>query len=114
MTTDTLYYDGQCPLCSAEMQKLTRHAGDRLQLVDVHLLDDEAGLPNKQQMLTSLHLKRADGKLLTGLDANVAAWQHTRFGFLFRWLRWPLLRLVADWVYDRWANSRYRRMYLTK
>ena len=112
MTTDTLYYDGQCPLCSAEMKKLTRHADSGLQLVDIHSLADETGLPNKQQLLSSLHLKQADGKLLKGLDANVAAWQHTRFGFLFRCLRWPLLRSMADWVYDCWANSRYRRLYL--
>lgn len=111
MTTDTLYYDGQCPLCSAEMKKLTRHADPNLELVDIHSLVDEAGLPTKHQLLTSLHLKQADGTLLTGLDANVAAWQHTRFGVFFRCLRWPVLRSVADWFYDRWANLRYRRLY---
>jgi predicted DCC family thiol-disulfide oxidoreductase YuxK len=111
MTHDTLYYDGDCPLCSVEMQKLKLQADDQLRLVDIHSLTDNAGLPEKQTLLSSLHLKRADGEWLTGLDANVAAWQHTRFGLFYRWLRWPLLRNFADWLYGRWAQVRYRRLY---
>ena len=114
MSHDTLYYDGHCPLCSIEMEKLNRHAGAKLQLVDIHSLQDNPGLPSRQILLSSLHLKRADGELLTGLDANVAAWQHTRFGFLYKWLRWPLVRSIADWFYARWAEVRYRRLYSDK
>lgn len=111
MSHDTLYYDGHCPMCSMEMQKLKQHADDTLQLVDIHTLSDNTALPDKQTLLGELHLEQAGGKLLTGLDANVAAWQHTRFGFLYRWLRWPLVRTVADWVYSHWAQVRYRRLY---
>ncbi len=111
MTGDTLYYDGQCPLCTAEMEKLTRHADSKLELVDIHSLPEKASLPAKQALLSSLHLKQESGNFLIGLDANVAAWQHTRFGVFFRWLRWPVLRSIADRVYDRWARLRYRRLY---
>lgn len=111
MSGDTLYYDGQCPLCTAEMEKLTRHADSKLVLVDIHSLPEKASLPAKQALLSSLHLKQDSGNLLIGLDANVAAWQHTRFGVFFRWLRWPVLRSIADRVYDRWARLRYRRLY---
>lgn len=114
MSQDTLYYDGQCPLCSLEMEKLKRHAGTKLQLMDIHSLQDNPELPTKQLLLSTLHLKRADGKLLTGLDANVAAWQYTRFGAFYRWLRWPLVRTIADWFYARWAQVRYRRLYSDK
>jgi predicted DCC family thiol-disulfide oxidoreductase YuxK len=111
MSGDTLYYDGNCPLCNAEMDKLKRLSDGKLQLVDIHSLPDNANLPAKGALLNRLHLKQETGDFLIGLDANVAAWQHTRFGILFRWLRWPLLRSIADWVYGRWATSRYRRLY---
>jgi predicted DCC family thiol-disulfide oxidoreductase YuxK len=62
-------------------------------------------------LLRTLHLRTADGELLQGLEANVAAWQHTRVGFLWRWLQWPLVRAVAGRVYDAWALWRYRRLY---
>jgi predicted DCC family thiol-disulfide oxidoreductase YuxK len=111
MSGDTLYYDGQCPLCTSEMEKLKRHADGKLELVDIHSLPEKVSLPTKQALLSSLHLKQEGGNFLIGLDANVAAWQHTRFGVFFRWLRWPLIRSLADWVYDRWAKLRYRNLY---
>lgn len=106
---DTLYYDGSCPLCSAEMDRLSRHKNTTLQLVDVH--DLRLPADQKAKMLTELHLQRADGEVITGLDANVAAWQHTRWGVLFRWLRWPLVRTLADAIYRTWAVRRYDRLY---
>ena len=111
MTRDTLYYDGRCPLCTAEMCKLKELAGPKLQLVDIHELPDNTSLPARHVMLERLHLQDRNNVLLTGLDANVAAWQHTRFGFLWRWLRWPLVKPFADFVYNRWAALRYRRLY---
>lgn len=114
MKRDKLYYDGQCPLCSAEMDKLQRHAAGKLQLVNIHNMEHQTGMPSKEALLTLLHLQRADGGVLTGLDANVAAWQHTRFGILFRWLRWPLIKPLADSIYRSWAQRRYRRLYKGK
>ena len=111
MSKDVLYYDGLCPLCSFEMRKLEVPADAQLQLVDIHTLANAPGLPTKQALLMRLHLKRADGRLLVGLDASVAAWQHTRFGILYRWLRWPVIRNASDRVYALWAQVRYRRIY---
>ncbi len=111
MNKDTLYYDGRCPLCSAEMSKLKQRAGNGLQMVDIHKLADDTSLPARSTMLERLHMQTQDGSMLIGLDANVAAWQHTRIGFLWRWLRWPLVKPVVDFVYNGWARVRYRRLY---
>lgn len=108
--TDTLYYDGQCPLCDKEVARLRALSGDQLAVCDIHTVDD-AELPSRDELLRSLHLRTADGRLLRGLDANVAAWQHTRLGFLWRWLRWPWIRAWAGRAYDAWARWRYRRLY---
>lgn len=77
---DTLYYDGQCPLCVKEMDRLRIIKDEQLQLVDIHQLSDPESPVDKDQLLRVLHLER-DGKMVTGIEANVAAWQHTRYGY---------------------------------
>ncbi len=134
--TDTLYYDGQCPLCVKEMDRLRELKSSTLELQDIHALDDLAvtealesiggdsqktverapeqvsttTMPSKTALLKVLHLQR-DGQFITGIDANIAAWQHTRYGWLWRWLSWPIIRPIVEIVYDRWAKWRYDRLY---
>jgi predicted DCC family thiol-disulfide oxidoreductase YuxK len=126
---DTLYYDGQCPLCAAEIDQLQRIRGEHLRLVDIHTLDGETACgdapcgdgvaaaapegaaPDRDSLLRTLHLQRADGRWLRGADANVAAWDGTGRGRVLRVLRWPLLRHVVDLAYALWARWRYRRLY---
>lgn len=107
---DILFYDGQCPLCQKEMARLERLKDAELTLVDIHSLTDFTALPTKDALLRDLHLKRGR-EFLIGIDANVAAWEHTRFAVLWRWLRWPGVRWFAGIGYRAWANWRYRRLY---
>ena len=72
---DVLYYDGSCPLCQREMSHLARLKSDWLELRDIHDLPSSDDLPDKAALLQSLHLRR-DGNWVTGLDANIAAWQY--------------------------------------
>ena len=107
---DTLYFDGSCPLCRREMAHLARFKTGELALQDIHDLPDNGELPDKASMLQSLHLRR-DGHWVTGLDANIAAWQYTRIGFFWRWLSWPVIRPIAAWAYRVWATRRYAKRY---
>ena len=107
----TLFYDGNCPLCTREMARLAEMKDDGLQLQDIHQIDDYQGLPDRHTLLRNLHLKTADGTLLTGVDANVTAWQGTRYSRLFGWMRWPLVKPLADAAYRWWARWRYWRLY---
>jgi predicted DCC family thiol-disulfide oxidoreductase YuxK len=125
VAVDTLFYDGQCPLCASEIEQLREARGDALALVDIHDLAlqstrdkplnpdsaDRSDEPSKDDLLRVLHLRRADGSWLTSADANVAAWESTRHGRLLRVLRWPVLRHAVDMVYALWARWRYRRLY---
>lgn len=124
LEVDTLFYDGQCPLCAGEIAQLRKTRGDSLNIVDVHELTEGTGLypsgqsgfetasaPSKDQLLRVLHLRRADGVWLTSADANVAAWEGTRHGRILSALRWPILRHAVDLVYTLWARWRYRRLY---
>jgi len=108
---DTLYYDGQCPLCNAEVQELRQVRGATLRTVDIHQAGSAADLPEREALLRTLHLRRADGSWEYGADANVAAWEGTARWRWLRMLRWPLLRWPVDLVYALWARLRYRRLY---
>ncbi len=115
MDRDTLYFDGQCPLCSFEMDHLRRMGDGSLRLVDVHspdlLAESVTDLPDKESLLGVLHLRTREGEWLRGIDASVRAWQSTRVGFIWRILRAPLIGPIADRVYEIWAVRRYRRLY---
>ena len=108
--TDTLYYDGRCDLCMREIARLEKLGDGTLALCDIHSVDDDT-LPSKDTLLKNLHLRTADNTLLVGVDANVAAWQHTRYGAWFSWMQWPFIKPAADWCYRRWALWRYKRLY---
>jgi len=111
---DILFYDGHCFLCMAEMEKLQQVKGTSLSLVDIHGISEGGDLPDRRTLLETLHLRKADGSLLTGLDANVAAWQHTRYAARWRLLQLPLVRQVAQMAYRLWAGWRYNRLYSSR
>jgi predicted DCC family thiol-disulfide oxidoreductase YuxK len=112
MIKETLYYDGACPLCAREMKHLAKLKRDSLELVDLHRIHISPDMPSKEDLLLNLHLKQGH-EWLVGADANVAAWQHTRFGMLWMWLRWPVIKQIVDPVYAFWAKRRYDRLYST-
>ncbi|MGH1485960.1 MAG: thiol-disulfide oxidoreductase DCC family protein [Cellvibrionaceae bacterium] len=108
---DTLYYDGLCPLCRKEIKLLKRLSGDNLAFKDIHRSDKTESQPSKDALLKRLHLKTSNNIWLIGLDANVHAWSKTPYGWLFKILRWPIIRQIADRVYDLWADRRYKKRY---
>jgi len=108
---DTLYYDGHCPLCLREIKALVRLRDEQLQLVDVHSYEPAPEEPTRESMLLRLHLRTSDGTWLNGVDATVQAWSHTRWGFMFKPLRWPLLAPLADRAYNFWARRRFNGLY---
>ncbi|MEP4146377.1 MAG: DCC1-like thiol-disulfide oxidoreductase family protein [Halioglobus sp.] len=107
----TLYYDGRCSICTKEMGRLGRLKTDDLSLVDIHELAADPELPDTETLLRTLHLRKANGTLLTGVDANVTAWSYTRIGPLFKWMQWPLIAPIFSFFYARWARWRYERLY---
>lgn len=108
---DILYYDGNCPLCLREIRTLKKLRDDRLQMINAHKYEPAGDEPDRQAMLLRLHMRTSDGEWISGVDATVRAWAHTRWGFAFKILRWPLIGSVADSAYRYWARKRYQRLY---
>lgn len=111
MIKDTLFYDGQCPLCAKEIQWLKEIHDGSLAFCDIHSISEETLGINKQAMLKVLHLQTSDKKWLLGLSATIRSWSHTPYGFLFKPLGWPILRLFANGAYTLWASKRYKSRY---
>lgn len=111
-TQDTLYFDGACPLCSAEIGKLKACASETLVLQDIHELPDQSeqsDSPSKKELLDRLHIRSESGEWITGIDANVRAWQHTRYARISRVLTWPVIRIFSSAAYEFWLFLRRRK-----
>jgi predicted DCC family thiol-disulfide oxidoreductase YuxK len=73
----TVYYDGSCPLCTAEIKHYRSLEGSgALRFVDVSRDGAELGpgLPAKAAM-GRFHVRRRDGALLSGARAFVEIWR---------------------------------------
>ncbi|QIA66149.1 DUF393 domain-containing protein [Vibrio astriarenae] len=105
----TLYFDGLCPLCSKEMAHLAKHdVNSLLELVDVHTERfSEQTLVTKDKAMDLLHAVDAEGNMYVGLDAAYQAWRLVGKGWLYRPLRSPLIKPIADRAYYWFVRNRY-------
>lgn len=114
----TVFYDGACPLCTAEIGFYRRRRGaDRLEWVDVSACPAEnvtAGL-TRDQALKRFHVQDANGRLISGGQAFAVLWTalpgYSWIGKLFRLkpLRWAI-----DHAYDGFLKWRPRLQALAK
>lgn len=98
---DKLYYDSDCPICSAEMDKLCQLKNDDLELIPIKEMHaDSVTDPNK--LYDELHIQTKDGNWLTGYDANIYAWQQTKYKPVAILLVKPPLRWFGKIGYKFW------------
>lgn len=105
----TIFYDGNCPMCSAEMQHLKRSDSDHLiELVNLHQSDFSEQYPhiNVDDAMRILH-GSYQGKLLLGLEVTHRAWTLVGKGFWVAPLNWPVVKPVSHWVYCWVAKYRH-------
>lgn len=97
----TVYHDGSCPLCSAEIALYRRAAGDSVAFVDVSRAD--APLPEgltPQAAMARFHVTDAAGETRSGAAAFVALWaQLPRWRWLARVARLPGLTPLLELGY---------------
>jgi len=101
--TSKLYYDGKCSLCKKEITLLNKLKNSNLELIDIWSVEIE--IP-RNDLLQILHLQTKEGSWKKGLEANIAAWQFTPIGLLWRPLQWPIIRVISNAVYLFWAKKR--------
>ena len=104
----TLYYDGHCPLCRREINKLKKSVCEPISFVDVH--EVELSKSQRTQFLKKLHLFR-DGDVIVGFEANLSLWRATRYGWFFLILKFPLIFHFCSAIYNIWAKVRFKARY---
>lgn len=114
----TLFYDGYCPLCVAEMRQLqalnARRQNPALEFADIHAPGFAARYPDIDPVAADriLHGRFEDGRMIYGLDVSHQAWRAVGKKPWLALLRWPLIRWFADIAYWIFARHRYRISWL--
>ncbi len=107
----TMYYDGLCPLCQAEILFLSRrNTAGLLSFVDVNSTQysaDSVGV-SCQQALDSMYAQYEDGELINGVDVFSAAYQRANLPTLAWLFSRPSLRPMLNWGYRFFAKNRHR------
>lgn len=106
----SVYYDGGCPLCRAEIDHYRRCAGaDQVSFIDVARAAPAPALGSdldREDALRRFHVRTADGRLISGAAAFARLWK-TLPGW--RWLgRVIELRVLGVWPVLPIAELAYR------
>lgn len=105
----TLFYDGSCPLCQAEIKHLIKYDQTyKLELVDISQPDFSQRYPELSFRTLNRRLHALDdrGQWLLGLDATYAIWSAVGKRHWVLPLKWRWFRLFADPVYELFARHR--------
>jgi predicted DCC family thiol-disulfide oxidoreductase YuxK len=106
-----LLYDGECPICSREVEMLRKRNGaGRLDLEDIADPAFDAtryGL-DQEGVMARIHGVLPDGRVVEGVEVFRRAYAAVGLGWLMAPTRWPLLRPLADAGYRWFARNRLR------
>lgn len=110
----TVFYDGKCGLCSKEIAHYRKIAPDGVfDWQDITASSDalEREGVSLAEGLERLHVKDSQGVLHVGVAAFIAIWKPLRRWRLLAWIvALPVIRPVADRVYNRFAAWRFKRL----
>jgi len=111
----TVYFDGDCPICSREINLYRRAAGgDAIAWIDASRCDETmlANGPDRASALRRFHVRCEDGTMVSGAAAFVAVWQRLpTFSRLARICSDRRILAVMEWLYL--AFLRLRRVWYT-
>ena len=82
----TIFYDGYCPLCSIEMNKLKQLDKEQnISFVDIQESSFSANYPHLdwQALDARIHGYLDDGSLISGLDVTYLAWKLVGKGWVY-------------------------------
>ena len=110
----TIYFDGKCGLCSREITYYKRIAPEGLFHWSDIAHDPSVLQPlniSQADALRRLHGVDEEGRLHVGVDAFVLIWRKLSYwralGFI---VSLPLIRQIAGWAYNTFAEYRFMRL----
>jgi predicted DCC family thiol-disulfide oxidoreductase YuxK len=119
MTNDlqklTLYYDGACPLCQAEILFLSsRNQDGLLDFIDVNSdrYDPMTVGVSCEQALAAMYAQYADGELIHGAKVFPEAYRRAHLPFLAWLFSRPYLEPILNLAYRFFAKFRHQISWL--
>ena len=104
--------DGLCPLCKQEARLLARmdKGRGRLILTDITSEGFNPADYNRtfEDVMGSIHARKADGSLVTGMEVFRLAYASVGWGWLVGWTKWPIIKPLVDASYRWFARNRLR------
>jgi predicted DCC family thiol-disulfide oxidoreductase YuxK len=110
----TIFYDGYCPLCVAEMKQLAElDSRGELVFADIQDNDFVTRYPHIDPVEAdrALHAEYEDGRMIYGLDVTHQVWAKVGKKPWLAIIRWPVVRWFADIGYRIFASNRYTISY---
>ena len=107
----TLYFDGACPMCRAEMHNLMlRNTGALLEFVDISVPGFKGQPPGatQQDLMTLLHARRADGAVIKGVEVFRLAYAAAGLGWVSAFISLQVVGAAAERLYPWIARYRHR------
>ena len=113
-----VYFDGNCNVCSREIQfykKIDRN--EKFEWIDIHSDHkdiDTLGI-SKNKLLKILHVKTSSLEIKKGVDAFICIWSELRFfRFISIIIRLSPIKKFLNFLYIRWADHRFRKLKYKK
>jgi predicted DCC family thiol-disulfide oxidoreductase YuxK len=102
----TVYYDGGCPLCHAEIGLYRKQEGaENVDFVDLSQLPaDPAADLSKEAAMARFHVRGGDGALRSGASGFALLWRSLP--------AWRWLGVIAEWPAISWFLELAYRAFL--
>ena len=111
MSEFTIFFDGGCPLCAAEIGHLEKLDRDqKIAFEDIYAPNFRERFPHIEVSKADkiLHGQWADGTLIYGLDVTYHSWALVGKKHWVAILRWPVFKQLAQLGYRFFARYRHR------
>ena len=105
----TVFFDGDCPICSAEMRNLQlRDERQQLRFVDVATSTQYPAGTDRAALMTLIHAQRADGSVVSGMEVFRLVYSAIGIPWVARLTSLPGLKSLSEALYPWIARNRYR------
>jgi predicted DCC family thiol-disulfide oxidoreductase YuxK len=107
----SVYFDGECPLCTREIRMLQRlDRARKIEFIDISRpgwQPETIGL-SLTELMREIHGRLPDGTLVKGVEVFRRLYGAVGFSRLVAVSRWPIVRQGLDAAYRLFAKNRLR------
>ena len=109
--TVEIFFDGECPLCTREVNLLKRmDRKERVRFTDIaaRSFDPSALGLDMAALMARIHGRLPDGSIIEGVEVFRRVYEAVGLGFLSRASRWPGISSLTEAAYKLFAKNRLR------